>query len=76
MWKIFTSYVIKYKFQSFQPQKLEDQILVFMSPSDRVAHIYPQAPGSLFVAFYDSHGCGGGILTFLHICIIPYIHII
>jgi hypothetical protein len=37
-----------------------------MSPSDRVAQIYPQAPGSLFVAFYDSQGYGGGILTRLH----------
>jgi hypothetical protein len=26
-----------------------------------------QAPGSLFVAFYDSQGYGGGILTRLHI---------
>jgi hypothetical protein len=36
------------------------------SPSDRVAQLCPQAPGSLFVAFYDSHGYGGGILTRLH----------
>jgi hypothetical protein len=26
-----------------------------MSPSDRMAHLYPQAPGSLFVAFCASH---------------------
>jgi hypothetical protein len=25
-----------------------------MSPMDRVAQLYPQAPGSLFVAFYNS----------------------
>jgi hypothetical protein len=31
-----------------------------MSPSDRVALLYPQAPGSLFVAFYDSQGYDGG----------------
>jgi hypothetical protein len=37
-----------------------------MSPSDRVAQLYPQARGSLFVAFYDSQGYGGGILTHLH----------
>jgi hypothetical protein len=37
-----------------------------MSPSDRVAQLYPQAPGSLFIAFYDSQGDGGGILTCLH----------
>jgi hypothetical protein len=45
---------------------LEDQVSVFMCPSDRVAQLYPQAPGSLFVAFYDSQGYGGGILTPLH----------
>jgi hypothetical protein len=37
-----------------------------MSPSDRVAQLYPQAPGSLFVAFYDLLGYCGGILTRLH----------
>jgi hypothetical protein len=31
-------------------------------PSDRVTQLYPPTPGSLFVAFYDLHGCGGGIL--------------
>jgi hypothetical protein len=35
-------------------------------PSYRVAHLYPQAQGSLFVTFYDSQGCSGGILTLLH----------
>jgi hypothetical protein len=25
--------------------------------------LYPQAPGSFFVASYDSQGYGGGILT-------------
>jgi hypothetical protein len=42
---------------------LEAQVYVFMSPDDRVAQLYPQAPGSLFVTFYDSQGYGGGILT-------------
>jgi hypothetical protein len=42
---------------------LEDQAFVFMSPSDRVAQLYPQAPGSLFVVLYDSQGYCGGILT-------------
>jgi hypothetical protein len=37
-----------------------------MSSSDRVAQIYPQAPGSLFVAFYDLQGYAGGIPTRLH----------
>jgi hypothetical protein len=42
---------------------VEDHIFVFMSSSDRVAQLHPQAPGSLFVAFYDSQGYGRGILT-------------
>jgi hypothetical protein len=29
---------------------------LYLSPSDRVAQLYPQAPGSLFIAFYDSQG--------------------
>jgi hypothetical protein len=33
-----------------------------MSRSDRVAQLYPQALGSLFVASYDSQGYGGDIL--------------
>jgi hypothetical protein len=45
---------------------LEDQVSVFMSPSDRVAQLYPKARGSPFVAFYDSEGHGGDILTLLH----------
>jgi hypothetical protein len=32
----------------------EDKVCVFMSPSDRVAQLHPQALGSLFVPFYDS----------------------
>jgi hypothetical protein len=31
-----------------------------------VAQIYTQALGCHFIAFYDSQGCGGGILTCLH----------
>jgi hypothetical protein len=34
-----------------------------MSPSDRVTKLYPQAPGSFFVAFYESQDYGGVILT-------------
>jgi hypothetical protein len=45
-----------------QTPNLEDQVPVFMFPSDRVA----QALGPLFVAFYDLHGCDVGILTRLH----------
>jgi hypothetical protein len=39
---------------------------VFISPSDRVAQLYPQVPGSLFDTFYISQGYGEGILTHLH----------
>jgi hypothetical protein len=45
---------------------LEDLVSVCMSLSDRMVQLYPQAPGSLFVAFHDSQGYGGGILTRLH----------
>jgi hypothetical protein len=45
---------------------LVDQVSVFTSPSDRMAQLYPHALGSLFVAFYDLQGYGGGILTYLH----------
>jgi hypothetical protein len=31
---------------------LEYQVPLFMSPRDRVAQLHPQAPGSLFVAFF------------------------
>jgi hypothetical protein len=37
-----------------------------MSPSDRVAQLCPQAPGSLYVTFYGSKGYGGGILIRLN----------
>jgi hypothetical protein len=45
---------------------LEGQVPVFISPRERVA----QAPGSFFVASYDSQGYGGGIPTSLHTRII------
>jgi hypothetical protein len=37
-----------------------------MSSSDRVAQLYLQAPGSLFLSFYDLQGYGGNALTSLH----------
>jgi hypothetical protein len=37
----------------------EAQVLMVMSPSDRVAPLYPQAPGPIFVASYDLQSCGG-----------------
>jgi hypothetical protein len=45
---------------------LEGQVPVFISPRNRVARLYPQALGSIFVASYDSQSCGGGIGTRLH----------
>jgi hypothetical protein len=45
---------------------LEGQVAVFISPRKKVAQLYPQALGSLFVASYDSQGYGGRILTRLH----------
>jgi hypothetical protein len=36
-----------------------------MSPSDRVAQLYPLAQGSLFIT-YDLQGYSGGTLTCLH----------
>jgi hypothetical protein len=45
---------------------LEVQVPVFISPSNRVAQLYPQTLGSLFVASYDSQGYGGSIRTRLH----------
>jgi hypothetical protein len=40
---------------------LEGQVPVFISPRNRVAQLYPQALGSLFVASYDSQDYGGSI---------------
>jgi hypothetical protein len=40
---------------------LQDQVPAFMSPSDRVAQLYPRALDSLSVSFYDSQSYGGGI---------------
>jgi hypothetical protein len=45
---------------------LEDQVPVLMSHSYRMAQLYSQALGSLYIAIYDSQGYGGGILTRLH----------
>jgi hypothetical protein len=45
---------------------LEDQVPVFISSRNRVAQLYPQALGSLFVASCDSQGYGGGIRPLLH----------
>jgi hypothetical protein len=39
-----------------QTPNLEDRVSVFMYPSDTVTQLNPQAPGSVFVALYDSQG--------------------
>jgi hypothetical protein len=57
----------KAKSSALRPSlNLEHQVCVFMCPSDRMAQLYLQASDSLFVAFYDSQGLGGGIRTHLH----------
>jgi hypothetical protein len=67
MHPVFISLDFSTKEEGCQPcvqlPNLEDQV---SASSDSVTHLCPQAPGSLFVAFYDSLGCGGGILTRLH----------
>jgi hypothetical protein len=45
---------------------LEGQVPTFISPRNRVAQLHPQALASLFVASYDSQGCGRGIRTRPH----------
>jgi hypothetical protein len=47
-------------------RNLEGQVLVFISPRNRVARLYPQELGSLFIASYDPQGYGGGIRTHHH----------
>jgi hypothetical protein len=45
---------------------LESQVPVFISHRNRVARLYSQALGSLFVVSYDSQSYGGGIRLRLH----------
>jgi hypothetical protein len=40
----------------FYSPNLEGQVPVFISPRNRVAQLYPQAMGSLFITSYDSQG--------------------
>jgi hypothetical protein len=44
---------------------LEDNGFLFTSPEDRVAQLYSQEPGSLFIIFCYSQGYEGGILSHL-----------
>jgi hypothetical protein len=52
---------------------LEDEVPVLMSLSDRLAQLYPQAPGSFLAAFYDLQDCDGDVLTYLHTVKIIYV---
>jgi hypothetical protein len=45
---------------------LEDQDLIFVSPRNSVAQLYPQALGTLLVASYVLQCYGEGIQTLLH----------
>jgi hypothetical protein len=45
---------------------LDGQAPVFISPRNRVAQLYSQALGFLFIASYASQGYGGGIRPRLH----------
>jgi hypothetical protein len=47
-------------------RNLEGQTTLFISPRNRVARLYTQVLGSLFVASYDSQDYGGGIRPHLH----------
>jgi hypothetical protein len=52
--------------QTRDSTNLQGQVPVFIYPKNRVAWLYPQALGSLFVASYDSQRYGGGIRPRLH----------
>jgi hypothetical protein len=54
---------------------LEGQVPLVISPRNRVAQLYLQAPGSLFVASYDSQACCGGIRLRLHMRMKTVFHI-
>jgi hypothetical protein len=53
-------------YQFLRLPNLDAQVPVFISPRNRMAHLYSWALGALSVASYDSQGYGGGILTHLH----------
>jgi hypothetical protein len=46
---------------------MKGQVPVFISPMNKLAHLYLRALGSLLIASCDSQGYGGGILTRLRI---------
>jgi hypothetical protein len=45
---------------------LEGQVPEFISPRNRVAQLYHQTLGSIFVAPHESHAYSGGIRTRFH----------
>jgi hypothetical protein len=49
-----------------QPPTRRTRSLYLCHPVTGWPSYTPQAPGSLFISFYDSQGYGGGILTRLH----------
>jgi hypothetical protein len=51
--------------------KLKAQVPIFISPTNRVAQLYPQALGSLFVTSCDSQSYSGSIQTHFHVGIDP-----
>jgi hypothetical protein len=52
--------------QVWDSPNLEDQVPIYISPRDRMAQLYPQALGSLFVTSNDSQGYSGCVQTCLH----------
>jgi hypothetical protein len=50
---------------AFNPQLGGPGLYIYV-PCDRVVQLHPQAPGTLFITFYDLQGYSGGILTRLH----------
>jgi hypothetical protein len=59
--------------QIWDSPNLEGLVPVFISPRNRVALLYPQTLGSLFVSSHDSQGYGWSIRTRLHAAKIPNI---
>jgi hypothetical protein len=51
---------------SRRPSNLEGQVPVFISPRNRLAQLYPEALGSIFITSYNSQGYVGGIQTCFH----------
>jgi hypothetical protein len=61
--------------QSRASPRLEGHVPVFVSLRNRVARLYPQALGFIFVASYDSQCYCGGIRPRLHTGTSGYFHL-